>query len=86
LDRAKLKPLKVVVTAGNGGAGMVIDRLEPHLLFQLIEIHHEADGTFPNGVPNPKLEENRRPTIDAILRHKADIGLAWDGDFDRCFF
>jgi phosphomannomutase len=86
VDRAKLKPLKVVVNAGNGGAGMVIDRLEPHLPFQFIKIHHEADGTFPNGVPNPMLEENRQPTVDAILKHKADIGLAWDGDFDRCFF
>jgi phosphomannomutase len=86
VDRAKLKPLKVVVNAGNGGAGMVIDRLEPHLPFQFIKIHHNADGTFPNGVPNPMLEENRQPTIDAIVKHKADVGLAWDGDFDRCFF
>jgi phosphomannomutase/phosphomannomutase/phosphoglucomutase len=86
VDRSKLKPLKVVVNAGNGGAGMVIDRLEPHLPFQFIKIHHQADGTFPNGVPNPMLEENRQPTIDAISRYKADIGLAWDGDFDRCFF
>lgn len=86
VDLAKLKPLKVVVNAGNGGAGMVIDRLEPKLPFQFIKIHHEPDGTFPNGVPNPMLEENRQPTIDAILKHKADVGLAWDGDFDRCFF
>ncbi|MGC4028202.1 MAG: phosphomannomutase [Steroidobacteraceae bacterium] len=86
VDAAKLKPLKVVVNAGNGGAGMVVDRLEPKLPFHFIKIHHEADGTFPNGVPNPMLEENRQPTIDAILKHKADVGLAWDGDFDRCFF
>lgn len=86
IDRAKLKPLKVVVNAGNGGAGMVIDRLEPHLPFQFIKIHHEPDGTFPHGVPNPMLEENRQPTVDAILKHQADVGLAWDGDFDRCFF
>jgi len=86
VDRAKLKPLKVVVNAGNGGAGMVVDRLEPHLPFHFIKIHHEVDGTFPHGVPNPMMEENRRPTIDAILEHKADLGLAWDGDFDRCFF
>jgi phosphomannomutase len=86
VDLAKLKPLKVVVNAGNGGAGMVIDRLEPRLPFRFIKIHHEPDGTFPNGVPNPMLEENRQPTIDAINRHKADVGLAWDGDFDRCFF
>ena len=70
VDRAKLKPLKVVVNAGNGGAGMVIDRLEPHLPFKFIKVHHEADGTFPNGVPNPMLEENRQSTIDAIRKHK----------------
>jgi phosphomannomutase len=86
VDLRKLKPLKVVVNAGNGGAGMVIDRLEPHLPFQFIKIHHEPDGTFPHGVPNPMLEENRQPTIDAIRANKADIGIAWDGDFDRCFF
>lgn len=86
VDRSKLKPLKVVVNAGNGGAGMVVDRLEPHLPFQFIKIHHDPDGTFPHGVPNPMLEENRQPTVDAILEHKADVGLAWDGDFDRCFF
>jgi len=86
VDRAKLKPLKVVVNAGNGGAGMVVDRLEPKLPFRFIKIHHEPDGTFPNGVPNPMLEENRQPTIEAILKHGADVGLAWDGDFDRCFF
>jgi len=86
VDLKKLKPLKVVVNAGNGGAGMVIDRLEPHLPFRFIKVHHEPDGTFPHGVPNPMLEENRQSTIDAIREHKADIGLAWDGDFDRCFF
>jgi phosphomannomutase len=86
VEMQKLKPLKVVVNAGNGGAGIVIDRLEPHLPFHFIKVHHEADGTFPNGVPNPMLEENRQPTIDAIRKHGADVGLAWDGDFDRCFF
>jgi phosphomannomutase len=86
VDTAKLKKLKVVVNAGNGGAGQVVDLLEPHLPFEFIKVHHNADGTFPNGVPNPMLEENRKSTIDAIRAHQADVGLAWDGDFDRCFF
>ncbi len=85
VDRAKLKPLKIVVNAGNGGAGLVIDRLEPHLPFEFIKIHHEPDGRFPNGIPNPMLPENRAPTVEAIARHGADFGIAWDGDFDRCF-
>ena len=81
-----LKPLKIVCNAGNGGAGAVIDLLEQHLPFEFIKVHHEADGNFPNGVPNPLLQENRQPTIDAIRKHHADLGIAWDGDFDRCFF
>lgn len=86
VDVSALKPLKVVCNAGNGGAGLVIDMLEKYLPIEFIKIHHEADGNFPNGVPNPLLEENRQPTIDAILEHEADLGIAWDGDFDRCFF
>ena len=86
LDQAALQPLKIVVNAGNGGAGAVIDLLQASLPFEFIKVQHEADGHFPNGVPNPLLEENRRPTIDAILANKADLGIAWDGDFDRCFF
>jgi phosphomannomutase len=82
----KLKPLKVVVNAGNGGAGMVVDMLEKHLPFRFIKVHHEPDGSFPNGVPNPMLEENRRSTADVVRAQRADVGLAWDGDFDRCFF
>lgn len=82
---AGLKPLKLVVNAGNGCAGIAMDGLESHLPFELIKIHHEPDGTFPNGVPNPLLIENRAPTIDAIRAHGADMGIAWDGDFDRCF-
>jgi phosphomannomutase len=81
-----LKPLKVVVNAGNGGAGLIIDQLEPHLPFDFVKINHQPDGSFPNGVPNPMLEENRASTIEAIRRSKADVGLAWDGDYDRCFF
>lgn len=81
----KLKPLKIVVNAGNGGAGPVVDMLEPHLPFQFIRVHHRPDGNFPNGIPNPLLPENRAATSEAVLEHGADLGIAWDGDFDRCF-
>jgi phosphomannomutase len=86
VDRSQLRKLRVVVNAGNGGAGAFVDLLEPFLPFEFIKVHHEADGHFPNGVPNPMLEENRASTIAAIQRSGADVGLAWDGDFDRCFF
>jgi phosphomannomutase len=86
VDRLKLKPLKIVVNAGNGGAGLVIDKLAPLLPFRFVKIHHEPDGTFPNGIPNPMLMENRAPTVAAIRESGADFGIAWDGDFDRCFF
>ena len=86
VDIDRLKPLKIVVNAGNGGAGLIVDRLEPSLPVEFVKIHHEPDGDFPNGVPNPMLEENRGVTIEAIRNHGADFGIAWDGDFDRCFF
>ena len=82
----RLKPLKVVVNAGNGGAGLIVDLLAPHLPFQFIKLNHEPDGSFPHGVPNPMLEENRHATRKAVLESGADVGLAWDGDYDRCFF
>ena len=85
VDVTKLRPLKIVVNAGNGGAGLIIDQLESHLPFRFVKVHHEPDGHFPNGIPNPMLEENRAATIEAILSSKADFGIAWDGDFDRCF-
>ncbi len=86
VDRHALKPFKVVVNAGNGGAGLFVDLLEPYLPFDFVKVHHAPDGTFPNGVPNPMLEANRQSTIDAIRASGAQLGLAWDGDFDRCFF
>ncbi len=86
IDRSRLKPLKVVVNAGNGGAGLIVDLLEPHLPFQFIKLNHEPDGSFPHGVPNPMLEEHRHATAKAVLDAGADVGLAWDGDYDRCFF
>lgn len=86
VDVAALKPLKIVVDAGNGGAGRVIDLLEPYLPFEFIKLHHEPDGNFPNGVPNPLLPENRAAAIAAVREHGADLGIGWDGDFDRCFF
>ena len=85
LDVSKLKKLRIVVNAGNGGAGLIVNELEKFLPFEFIKLFNEPDGTFPNGVPNPMLEENRAPTTDAIIKHKADLGVAWDGDYDRCF-
>ncbi|AUZ84056.1 phosphomannomutase CpsG [Methylophaga nitratireducenticrescens] len=90
IDLAKLKPLKLVVNAGNGAAGHVIDALEQQfksikVSVEFIKVHHEADGNFPNGIPNPLLPENRAATADAVIANKADMGIAWDGDFDRCF-
>ncbi|MBQ2114697.1 MAG: phosphomannomutase, partial [Selenomonadales bacterium] len=85
IDTSALKPLKIVVNAGNGAAGPVIDAIQDKLPFEFIKVNHEPDGTFPNGVPNPLLEENRDATASVVLREKADLGVAWDGDFDRCF-
>ena len=86
VDVGGLKPLKLVVNAGNGGAGGVIDRLENRLPFEFVKLLHEPDGNFPNGVPNPLLPENRELTREAVIAAGADMGIAWDGDFDRCFF
>jgi len=86
VDTNKIKPLKVVVNAGNGGAGAIIDKLEAFLPIDFIKVHHKPDGNFPNGIPNPLLPEKRQATRDAVVQHSADLGIAWDGDFDRCFF
>ncbi|HZF99218.1 MAG TPA: phosphomannomutase, partial [Pseudoxanthomonas sp.] len=82
----ELKPLKIVSNPGNGGAGLIIDGLAPNLPFEFIRVQHEPDGTFPNGIPNPLLPDARAATADAVRAHGADLGIAWDGDFDRCFF
>ncbi len=86
VDLSRLKPLKVVCNAGNGGAGLFVDRLESKLPLSWVKLANEPDGTFPNGVPNPMLKENQAPVVAAVRREHADLGIAWDGDFDRCFF
>jgi phosphomannomutase len=86
VDTRKLQPLKIVVNSGNGCAGPIIDLLDAHLPFQFVRVHHEPDGTFPHGVPNPLLPENRAETTRMVRENQADLGIAWDGDFDRCFF
>ncbi|QIL90189.1 phosphomannomutase [Microbulbifer sp. SH-1] len=86
IDTNRLRPLRIVVNAGNGGAGNIVDRLEPLLPFEFIKLNHQPDGRFPKGVPNPLLLENREETARAVIQNKADLGIAWDGDFDRCFF
>ncbi|MHB8223499.1 MAG: phosphohexomutase domain-containing protein [Desulfurivibrionaceae bacterium] len=86
VDINTLKPLKVVANAGNGCAGPVIDRLAAKLPCEFIRVQWQPDGSFPNRVPNPLLPENREITARAVREHGADFGLAWDGDFDRCFF
>ena len=86
VEADKLKPLKIVCNAGNGGGGLALDAIEPFLPIEWVKVHHEQDGNFPHGVPNPLLIENRESTIKAIAESGADLGIAWDGDFDRCFF
>jgi phosphomannomutase/phosphomannomutase/phosphoglucomutase len=90
ITKENIKPLKLVVNAGNGAAGHIIDALEEkfqqhNVPIQFIKVHHQPDASFPNGIPNPLLHENRQSTIDAVIKHNADLGIAWDGDFDRCF-
>lgn len=86
-----INPLKLVINSGNGAAGHVVDEIEKRFKIakcpvEFIKVHHEADGEFPNGIPNPLLPECRKATSDAVDLHGADIGIAFDGDFDRCFF
>ncbi|MEN4745558.1 phosphomannomutase CpsG [Pantoea agglomerans] len=84
------KPMKLVINSGNGAAGHIIDEIEKRFKqanapVTFIKVHHEADGNFPNGIPNPLLPECRKDTSDAVREHQADMGIAFDGDFDRCF-
>ena len=85
VDKTALKPLRIVANTGNGAAGPIINELAKHLPFEFIKVYNEPDGNFPNGVPNPILLENREATAKVVREHKADVGIAWDGDFDRCF-
>ncbi|XTZ40495.1 colanic acid biosynthesis phosphomannomutase CpsG [Salmonella enterica] len=90
INLANLKPLKLVINSGNGAAGPVVDAIEARFKAQnvpvtFIKVHNEPDGTFPHGIPNPLLPECRADTRNAVIEHKADMGIAFDGDFDRCF-
>ncbi|MGP5010408.1 phosphomannomutase CpsG [Psychrobacter glacincola] len=90
IDTDKLKPLKLVINSGNGSAGPVVDLLIDKLAqagapIEVVKLHHTPDGSFPNGIPNPMIEANRVATQQAVLENKADLGIAFDGDFDRCF-
>ena len=85
VDKSALKPMKIVANPGNGGAGPIMKELAKHLPFEIISIFDEPDGSFPNGVPNPILMPNREATAKVVRETGADLGIAWDGDFDRCF-
>jgi phosphomannomutase len=91
IEPAALRPLFIVVNCGNGAAGPTFDAIAAALVakgapLRFQRMHHDPDGSFPNGIPNPLLPENRPATAEAVRRHKADLGIAFDGDFDRCFF
>ncbi len=91
IDFDTLRPIRILMNAGNGAAGPVVDEIQARFVasglpIDILKINNTPDGNFPNGIPNPILQRNRQPTIDAVLKNRADIGIAWDGDFDRCFF
>ncbi|MBR6014030.1 MAG: phosphomannomutase [Selenomonadaceae bacterium] len=85
VDVKNLKPFKVVINTGNGSAGPIINELEKFLPFEIIKIHNDTNGFFPNGVPNPLLHDSRAETSEAVIKNNAVCGIAFDGDFDRCF-
>lgn len=85
-EGATLPPLRIVANIGNGSAWPALRAISAGLPGTVIPLHERPDGSFPNGVPNPLLPENREATSAAVRAHKADLGLAFDGDFDRCFF
>ena len=90
VDVAALKPLRIVVNCGNGAAGPTFDAIADALInkftpIEFIRVDHEPDHTFPNGIPNPLLPENHPATGDVVVSENADFGVAFDGDFDRCF-
>lgn len=86
IDPRALKPLHIVVNAGNGCAGPFFDAIAKDLPLTITRLYHEPNGDFPHGVPNPMLVEQQTITAQAVIEHQADFGIAWDGDFDRCFF
>ena len=91
VDYSDLKPLKIVINSGNGAAGPTVEAInkklkEKGVKTNFVFVHHNPDSTFPNGIPNPLLEENRSSTANAVIEQNADFGIAFDGDFDRCFF
>ena len=91
VDCSKLKPLKIAINSGNGAAGPTVDAInkklkEKGVKTNFVFVHHNPDPTFPNGIPNPLLTENRSSTANAVIEKNADFGVAFDGDFDRCFF
>ncbi|GAB7489824.1 colanic acid biosynthesis phosphomannomutase CpsG [Enterobacter hormaechei subsp. xiangfangensis] len=90
LDNFRIKPIKLVINSGNGAAGHVIDEIEKRfktagIPVDFIKVHNDPDGTFPHGIPNPLLPEARQDTANAVVTAEADMGIAFDGDFDRCF-
>ncbi len=85
VDVKNLKPLKIVINTGNGSAGPIINELEKFLPFEIVKVHNNANGFFPNGVPNPLLQDARAETSKAVVETGAACGIAFDGDFDRCF-